>query len=205
LFLLGSSMPPGIWERCTSTTWKAVTSFSPGSPPLCTSCGVNTRVINTGYKATADYAESGFAVLVICSMNVSQSTKTAFTALALGIVGITLYCNWETIVDLAELIIYDSGKAEALQKLRRIQTVLNSFRVELDAAENSARRAGSSGTEVDSQTKNAICGLSMDLDFVFSSLDKVHGDEKIKAERKRLINEFEAFVSRVDALELLVK
>jgi hypothetical protein len=166
---------------------------------------VNTRVIHTGYRATADYAESGFAVLVICSMNASQSTKTAFTALALGIVGITLYCNWETVVDLAELIIYDSGKAEALQKLRRIQTVLNSFRVELNAAENSARRAESSGIEVDSQTKNAICGLSMDLDFVFSSLDKVHGDDKIKAERKRLINEFEAFVSRVDALELLVK
>lgn len=131
----------------------------------------------------------------------SNTTKATVLALAVCAVGSAAYYNWDTLVELAELVMYDSKKAEALLKLRKVRTVLKSFRQELQATEGRVMVMHAEGRKADSKTKNTICGLSMDLDFVFASLDKIEGDSGIKAERKRLVTEFEGLIPRVDALE----
>lgn len=134
----------------------------------------------------------------------SNTTRTTVLALAVCAVGAAAYYNWDTIVEIGELVVYDSKKADALSKLRKVRMVLNNFRQELKATEGRVMVMHAEGRKADSQTKNTIGGLSMDLDFVFASLDKIEGDSGIKAERKRLVAEFEAFVLRVDALEAFV-
>lgn len=134
-----------------------------------------------------------------------NSSKVTIAALAAGTVGIALYYNWDLFVELSEHLLYTSEKVDALQSLRRINVALTNYRTELEAVEKVVEGRRKNEQPIDIGTKNIICALSTDLDFVFTSLDKVFGDHSIKVARKKLVNEFEALSGRVDALASLVQ
>jgi hypothetical protein len=130
----------------------------------------------------------------------------AGTALVTGVaIGAVLYYRWDTVAELAECAMYDKNKAENLHKLRKIRVALRTYECDLKATEESAKSSAARGESISPATRNAICGLSIDFDFILASLDKVEGDAEIKKERKRLVDEFKSFSKRVDVLEGLAR
>lgn len=138
------------------------------------------------------------------SKEMNQSGKSVVLAASAGLLGLLVlyqtYNHWDTIVEIAENVRYDNEKVAALHQLRKIRKALANYTKELNAAESKVDHSRNYTGVIDPVTKNSIRGLSMDLDFVLTSLDKIHGDAAIKAERKRLVDEFEKLSGRVDAL-----
>jgi hypothetical protein len=128
---------------------------------------------------------------------------TIFVAIAA--VAVTVCYKWNTVTELTECALYDKSKAENLHKLRKIREALRTYESDLKAAEESAKSSAARGESISPATRNAICGLSIDFDFILVSLDKVEGDASIKKERKRLVDEFKSFSKRVDVLEGLAR
>lgn len=134
----------------------------------------------------------------------NRSGRSVVLVASVGLLGLLVlyqtYNHWDTIIEIAENVRYDKEKVIALHQLRKVRKALANYMKELDAAELKMDHSRNSNGVIDPVTKNSIRGLSMDLDFVLTSLDKIHGDATIKAERKRLVDEFEKLSGRVDAL-----
>lgn len=118
-----------------------------------------------------------------------------------GTVAVAIYLNKELLWEVAECFVYDKEKVKAIQKLRKIRLVLNNFIKELELVE----KLSSSDGVLDAKTKKHICGLSVDLDYIFDSLDAIQGDIAIKSERKKLVDDFKEYGNRVDRLAALIR
>ena len=130
----------------------------------------------------------------------SVASKVAIMSVTVGLVGIAVYYNWEVITEISECVIYDNQKVKALHQLRKVRTVLQNFSSELVNAENNVATSEMQNIPIESKIKNLIGALSVDLDFILASLDKIEGDDIIKVERKKLVDEFNALSVRVDRL-----
>ena len=130
----------------------------------------------------------------------SLTSKVAIMSVTVGLVGIAVYYNWEVITEISECVIYDNQKVKALHQLRKVRTVLQNFSSELVNAENNVATSEMQNIPIESKIKNLIGALSVDLDFILASLDKIEGDDIIKVERKKLVDEFNALSVRVDRL-----
>mmetsp|Transcript_84404 Transcript_84404/g.165193 ORF Transcript_84404/g.165193 Transcript_84404/m.165193 type:complete len:141 (+) Transcript_84404:96-518(+) len=139
----------------------------------------------------------------------NNSNAKVITLASVAVVGVLsgliLYYNRETVSEIIEFAVYDSKKSSALSSLRKIRAASQAFEQELNETERNAQESKKNNKPFDSATKNSICALSTDFDFVLASLDKVEGDSQIKTERKKLVDRFKALASRVDALADLVK
>ena len=130
----------------------------------------------------------------------SVASKVAIMSVTVGLVGIAVYYNWEVITEISECVIYDNQKVKALHQLRKVRTVLQNFSSELVSAENNVATSEMQNIPIESKIKNLIGALSVDLDFILASLDKIEGDDIIKVERKKLVDKFNALSVRVDRL-----
>lgn len=148
-----------------------------------------------------------YPVLSLFNMNQSTAKIAALASVAaVGALSVfLLYSHRETVREVLECALYEKDKATALSDLRRIRAASVAFEKELDETEKKAFDCKIKSIPFDSATRNSIIGLSTDFDFVLASLDKVEGDAYVKAERKKLVECFKAFVGRVDALADLVK
>jgi hypothetical protein len=122
---------------------------------------------------------------------------TAFTAL--------IYFNFETVEEIFENVAYDSSKVEVLSKLRRIRRAKKMFLEDLASLEAKCAEHQCLGTTIDVVSKNTICALSVNLDFIFDSLDRLECDQSIRSERKKIIDELSTCTDRVDNLVKLIK
>ena len=130
----------------------------------------------------------------------SLTSKAAIMSVTVGLVGFAIYYNWDVITEISECVIYDNQKVKALHQLRKVRTVLQNFSSELVSAENNVATSEMQNIPIESKIKNLIGALSVDLDFILASLDKIEGDDIIKVERKKLVDEFNALSVRVDRL-----
>ena len=130
----------------------------------------------------------------------SLTSKAAIMSVTVGLVGFAIYYNWDVITEISECVIYDNQKVKALHQLRKVRTVLQNFSSELVNAENNVATSEMQNIPIESKIKNLIGALSVDLDFILASLDKIEGDDIIKVERKKLVDKFNALSVRVDSL-----
>ena len=130
----------------------------------------------------------------------SLTSKAAIMSVTVGLVGFAIYYNWDVITEISECVIYDNQKVKALHQLRKVRTVLQNFSSELVSAENNVATSEMQNIPIESKIKNLIGALSVDLDFILASLDKIEGDDIIKVERKKLVDKFNALSVRVDSL-----
>jgi hypothetical protein len=129
------------------------------------------------------------------------------SAVAVGVTIFTtlIYFNFETVEEIFENVAYDSSKVEVLSKLRRIRRAKSLFLEDLTSLEAKCAEHQRLGTTIDVVSKNKICGLSVDLDFIFDSLDRLECDRSIRSERKKIIDELSTCADRVDNLVKLIK
>lgn len=126
---------------------------------------------------------------------------TLSVGVLVGAVAIAIYLHKELLWEVAECAMYDKDKVQAIHKLRKIRLVLTNFIKELEIVE----KLSSGDGVLDVHTKNQICGLSVDLDYIFDSLDSIQGDIAIRSERKKLVDDFKAYAQRVDKLAALIR
>lgn len=122
-----------------------------------------------------------------------------------GATAVAIYLNRDILWEVAECAFFDKQKLEAIQKLRKIRVVLTNFVKELDIAESMSKSDIASDGTLTAQTKKLICGLSVDLDYVFDSLDAIQGDQSVKSLRKQLVDDFKEYAKRVDRLAALMR
>lgn len=135
----------------------------------------------------------------------SVSTKAAvLSVLALSTVAV-LYWNKDFLSEEFECICSDAKKEEALRKLQRVRIVLHDFATELNRVEEACEKSKLSGEKVDPEIKRMIPGLSVDLDYIFDTLDAIQGDTAVKTRRKKLVDEFKALAQRVDNLTVFMR
>jgi len=135
----------------------------------------------------------------------SVTPKAAvLSVLALGAV-VALYWNKDFLSEELECVCSDAKKEEALRKLQRVRTVLHDFAAELNKVEASCKKSQQCGEKIDAETKRVIPGLSVDLDYIFDTLDAIQGDAAVKTRRKKLVDEFKALAQRVDNLTVFLR
>lgn len=122
-----------------------------------------------------------------------------------GASAVAIYYNKELLWEVVECAMYDQQKIHALHKLRKIRVVLTTFVKELENAEKMSKTDAAGDGTLDVQAKKLICGLSVDLDYIFDSLDAIQGDQCVKAERKKLVDDFKEYAKRVDRLTALMR
>lgn len=122
-----------------------------------------------------------------------------------GATAVAIYLNKDFLWEVVECALYDKQKLEAVHKLRKVRVVLTNFVKELEIAETMSNNDKASNGTLTAQTKKLICGLSVDLDYVFDSLDAIQGDQSVRLLRKQLVDDFKEYAKRVDQLAALMR
>jgi len=135
----------------------------------------------------------------------SSTTKIAILSLTVASIAVTAYLFRNDISDELECLLSNSTKEAALRKLQRFRIALRDLATDVQKAEIAVESCKESGEGLNPEVRRMITGLSVDLDYIFDTLDAVTGDMSIKERRKKLVDDFKDLANRVDALSTLVK
>lgn len=135
----------------------------------------------------------------------NSTTKLAIFSLTVASIAVTAYLFRNDISDELECLLSNSTKEAALRKLQRFRIALRDLAADVLKAEIAVKSCKESGEHLNSEVKRTITGLSVDLDYIFDTLDAVTGDMTVKERRKKLVDEFKDLAHRVDALSTFIK
>lgn len=127
-------------------------------------------------------------------------TKNIVICLLAACTAACIYLNKDRISEEIECALSDPKKEEVLRKLQRVRKALCEFVAELERVEKECKKSTLAGEKIDPAIKRVIPGLSVDLDYIFDTLDAIVGDASVKTKRKKLVDEFKALAQRVDDL-----
>lgn len=135
----------------------------------------------------------------------SVTTKAAILSVAVASIAALAYMYRNDISEELECLCSDSKKEAALRKLQRFRVALKDLATDVHNAELALNKVKENKEEVSPEVRRMVTVLSVDMDYIFDTLDAVTGDMAVKERRKKLVDEFKELAHRVDVLNLSLK
>ena len=135
----------------------------------------------------------------------SAATKAAILSVAVASIAVLVYMYRNDISEEVECLCSDSKKEASIRKLQRFRVALRELATDVQNAEIALHKVKESKQDIGPEVKRMITILSVDLDYIFDTLDAVTGDTAVKERRKKLVDEFKELAHRVDVLNLSIK